>query len=78
MFPKIENNEDAPNSQESTEVDPAGETFPSGQFEQFEAPGPLKVFSPHCLHPLSVTWQPALQRAETNKAIFQVTFEWGR
>ena len=56
MFPKIENNEDAPNSQESTEVDPAGETFPSGQFEQFEAPGPLKVFSLHCLHPLPVTW----------------------
>jgi hypothetical protein len=40
--------EDVPNLQVSTEVDPAGETFPSGQLVQSEAPGPLKVFSPHC------------------------------
>ena len=37
-----------PYAQSSSDVDPAVESFPSGQLVQEVAPSPLKVFSSHC------------------------------
>ena len=50
--------------QSSSDVDPAGETFPSGQGVQDSAPASLYVSLPHLIQPLLVMKLPALHSWE--------------